>query len=159
INDEVRRAATVHGWHLVGDIASQFATHGYAAGQSPDDERWFYRYEDSLNTQGDIYGTIHPNVKGQQVIGERIFAEMRAGSIHGQVFEDLNADGVKDANEGRGLLGFPTWIVYLDANNNGRLDSGEKSTLAELTGHYAFEDLAPGTYVVRVAQQQNEWFV
>ena len=40
------------------------------------------------------------------------------GSIHGQTWNDLNGDGVKDPGE-PGLQG---WKIYLDENHNGQLD-------------------------------------
>jgi uncharacterized delta-60 repeat protein len=42
------------------------------------------------------------------------------GSISGAVFEDVNANGVRDAGE-PGLAG---WTVFQDLNNNGRFESG-----------------------------------
>jgi len=44
-------------------------------------------------------------------------------SISGSVFEDLNANGVRDAGEPP-LSG---WTVFQDLNNNGKLDSGNAS--------------------------------
>jgi len=68
-----------------------------------------------------------------------------SGTISGNVFNDLNHDGVAESGEG-GLAGV---TVYLDANNNGRLDSGETSTTTDVNGNYTFVGLAPGTYIVR----------
>src|SRR5262249_36544677 len=45
--------------------------------------------------------------------------------------------------------GLSGWTVYLDANNNGVLNSGEVSTLTDSTGAFSFTDLGPGTYRVR----------
>jgi hypothetical protein len=43
------------------------------------------------------------------------------------------------------------WVVYLDANNNGKLDRGEVRTVTAADGRYAFTGLTPGvTYHVRV---------
>jgi uncharacterized protein (DUF2141 family) len=42
------------------------------------------------------------------------------------------------------------WTVYLDANNNGKLDPGEKSTATVNAGEYSFNGLAGGSYIVRV---------
>jgi hypothetical protein len=39
--------------------------------------------------------------------------------------------------------------VFLDSNNNGRLDSGEKSTVTDKNGNFSFTGLAAGTYHVR----------
>ncbi len=65
--------------------------------------------------------------------------------IYGQVFEDLNGNGVKDPGEA-GLSG---WTVYLDTNDNGQLETGETSVTTNANGEYAFTSLASGTYGVR----------
>jgi SdrD B-like domain/Right handed beta helix region len=72
-----------------------------------------------------------------------------AGSISGQQFHDLNANGIKESGE-PGLQG---WTVYLDANNNGQLDPGEVWTTTDPSGNYRFTNPAPGTYVVRELDQ------
>ncbi len=66
-------------------------------------------------------------------------------AITGQVFNDLNGNGIQD--NGEPALGGV--LVYIDANNNGVFDSGETSTVSQPNGQYAFYGLAPGTYVVR----------
>jgi RHS repeat-associated protein len=76
-----------------------------------------------------------------------VFAVHTAGfsSISGQAFNDLNANG---ANGGEPGLSY--WTVFLDANKNGTLDPGEESALTDVSGHYAFNDLTPGSYTVSV---------
>ncbi|MBM4050803.1 MAG: hypothetical protein FJ279_37380, partial [Planctomycetes bacterium] len=69
--------------------------------------------------------------------------------IEGLKWEDLDADGVRDAGEA-GLAG---WTVYLDQNNNGSMDPGEVSAVTDANGAYAFADLQAGSYVVREAEQ------
>ncbi len=66
-------------------------------------------------------------------------------ALAGIVFNDLNANGVKDTGEA-GLAGIK---VYLDTNNNGKLDAGEPVATTDSTGKYVFVTLNPGTYVVR----------
>lgn len=61
--------------------------------------------------------------------------------------------------------GLPGVTVYLDSNNNGALDNGERSTVTQPddpetaavdeTGRYVFEDLPPGDYVVREVLPAN----
>src|SRR5205807_2826221 len=55
-------------------------------------------------------------------------------------------NGVQDNSE----LGRAGVTVYLDADNNGRLDPGETSTTTGSDGSYTFSNLAAGTYSVRV---------
>src|SRR5262249_61824051 len=57
-----------------------------------------------------------------------------------------DADGAQDANE----QGLPA-TIFLDANDNGRLDAGETSAATDALGHYAFSGLAAGAYTVRQA--------
>ena len=70
-------------------------------------------------------------------------------SISGQVFNDLNADGIKNAAES----GQSGWTIYLDADSNGQLDTGETSATTLADGSYRFDGLAPGTYTVAEVQQ------
>jgi hypothetical protein len=76
-------------------------------------------------------------------------------AIVGSVFADADSDGVRGAGDpGQGGV-----TVYLDANNNGVLDVGERSavTSADIpatpgvdeAGQYRFDGLAPGSYVAR----------
>ncbi len=66
------------------------------------------------------------------------------GEINGTVWDDANADRVRDIGESR-LEG---WQVYLDQNQNGQLDSTELSTQTDADGRYTFSDLDAGQYVV-----------
>ncbi|NEP58627.1 MAG: S8 family serine peptidase, partial [Symploca sp. SIO2G7] len=66
------------------------------------------------------------------------------GEIHGSKWNDVNGNGVWDTGE----LGLEGWTIYLDQNNNGRLDNGELSTVTDANGDYWFTDLAADTYTV-----------
>lgn len=76
-------------------------------------------------------------------------------AIGGIVFVDRDQDGIRDPGE-EGLSGI---TVYLDDNNNGELDAGERSveTSRDLfytpdvdeAGAYRFENLAAGIYTIR----------
>ena len=75
--------------------------------------------------------------------------------LRGVAWDDRNANGLRESDE-PGLAGV---TVFLDANHNGALDAGEVSRLTsaddpETTdvdegGVYRFENVDPGTYVVR----------
>jgi glucose/arabinose dehydrogenase len=67
------------------------------------------------------------------------------GSISGTSYRDINLNGVFDA--GDLLLGNRT--VYLDQNQNDKLDANEPSQLLGDDGAFTFSDLRPGTYFVR----------
>ncbi len=66
-------------------------------------------------------------------------------SIAGNVFKDLNGNGVKDSNEA-GAAGVK---VYLDINKDGSLDAGDVAVVTDAMGNYKFANLAAGTYRVR----------
>ncbi len=68
------------------------------------------------------------------------------GSIAGEVFDDANGDGKLDDGES-GLSG---WTVYIDLNNSGAFVSGDPETTTNSAGDFSFDDLAAGTYIVRV---------
>ena len=66
------------------------------------------------------------------------------GEIRGMVWHDFDTSGTREDNE-PGLAG---WTVFLDENENALFDSGERTTVTNAEGRYAFVDLAPGTYSV-----------
>ncbi|MBI5127730.1 hypothetical protein HZA76_04725 [Candidatus Roizmanbacteria bacterium] len=69
------------------------------------------------------------------------------GSIHGQKWNDLNGDGIRDFDEP--VLG--GWRIFLDENDNQIWDDGEQYMFTDNDqelGWYWFEHLFPGTYTV-----------
>ncbi|MGK7905233.1 MAG: SdrD B-like domain-containing protein, partial [Hormoscilla sp.] len=71
------------------------------------------------------------------------------GSISGVQFLDADEDGTRDSGE-QTLSG---WTIFLDSNNNGVLDSNERSAVTGANGSYRFGNLLAGTYNVREVQQ------
>lgn len=69
-----------------------------------------------------------------------------SSSITGSVFNDLDADGVKDKTE----KALAKVKLFLDANGNGKFDAGEKTVSTDSNGKYAFLLLASGNYRVRL---------
>ena len=91
------------------------------------------------------------NVSGGQSSADNDFGNQQLpGVISGVKFKDLDSDGVRDANE-PGLFG---WTIFIDANGNGTLDSGETSTTTGADGNYSFT-LPAGTYTVYEVQQSG----
>jgi uncharacterized protein (DUF2141 family) len=66
-------------------------------------------------------------------------------SISGTVFNDKDADAIKDTNEA-GLAGR---TVYIDLDNDSILDAKEVRVITDSNGNYKFTGLAAGTYKVR----------
>jgi len=77
------------------------------------------------------------------------FGNFQNISISGSKFNDLNNNGVLDAQEP--LL--PNWQVFLDANSDDSLGAGEVNTSTDSLGGYSFANLGPGTYRVREVNQ------
>ncbi|MFQ5440376.1 MAG: hypothetical protein ACE5DL_02830 [Nitrosopumilaceae archaeon] len=82
-------------------------------------------------------------------ISELDFGNYEMGEIRGQKYEDLNGNGQWD----KGEPDLEGWVIFLDQNDNGLLDDGEKSTVThrdypEGPAHYEFEELLIGDYTV-----------
>jgi hypothetical protein len=69
----------------------------------------------------------------------------RANEIHGVVFDDTDADRVRDPGE----YLRPGVSVYIDSNRNDLCDIDEPRTVTGEDGSYHFYGLTPGAYVVR----------
>jgi len=89
-----------------------------------------------------VAGATHPNYD------LCIEFESNPGSISGTKYDDLDADGMRDFEP---ILepGLPGVTIYIDLNNNSRLDPNEPSTITGPRGDYRFTGLEAGTYVVR----------
>ncbi|MFO0889623.1 MAG: SdrD B-like domain-containing protein [Isosphaeraceae bacterium] len=76
------------------------------------------------------------------------------GSIAGIVWDDANANGLRDTDPSTGTFTESTLegrLVFLDLNGNGGLDPSEPQTLTAADGSYGFTNVQPGTvYVVEV---------
>ena len=66
-------------------------------------------------------------------------------SISGTKFLDMDANGVKAANE-PGLAGY---AIYWDKNNNTKWDSDEDRVLTDENGNYTYNKLSNNTYIIR----------
>ncbi|RYD60960.1 MAG: hypothetical protein EOP83_18175, partial [Verrucomicrobiaceae bacterium] len=75
------------------------------------------------------------------------FGYRNDASLGDLIWNDRDGDGVRDAGE----PGIPGVWVYIDADGDNYFDQGiERYTITDLTGFYRFENLAAGTYSVRV---------
>jgi len=71
-------------------------------------------------------------------------------TINGEVFNDLNGNGVQDAGE-PGLQG---WTVELLSSNGTILNT----TLSDTNGNYSFTIVSPGTFTIKEVPQSG-WFI
>jgi hypothetical protein len=83
LNTQVERSAKDNGWNYVGDILSQFRTHGYCA-----EDHWIVRYGESKRDQGDEEGTMHPNGSGQTVYQKRLVMDVFGAFVNGSAIDD-----------------------------------------------------------------------
>ena len=68
-------------------------------------------------------------------------------ALAGMVYFDADRDGIRDSGE----LGVPGVVVRLSAADAGNTDANQE-TLTDDNGHYAFEELEPGSY--RIIKRQ-----
>ncbi|MBX3412469.1 MAG: proprotein convertase P-domain-containing protein [Pirellulales bacterium] len=72
-----------------------------------------------------------------------------SAAIHGTTWHDVNGDGIRDPED----LGLAGWTLYVDANSNGDLDSGERTAVTDADGNYQFLNLPAGSYTIRQVVQ------
>ncbi len=70
------------------------------------------------------------------------------------VFSGLKGIGSSSSSSGLEPA-LPNVTIYLDLNDNGKLDGKEPSQVTNDKGLYQFTDLAPGTYIVRQVLQSG----
>lgn len=83
------------------------------------------------------------------------FGTAASGDIVGIVWYDANRNGLNEAEE----LLMEGWTVFLDANDNGEFDEGEVSAMTDEFGAYAFPEVVPGDYRIRVSPPEDIWTV
>lgn len=93
----------------------------------------------------------HPlTVSSSETVLDQNFGNYRPGTFTGLVWDDEDADGLRDLTE-TGLSG---WQVYVDKNNSGDWQSGEPTATTDSNGNYSFT-LLEGTYTIRHVVQNG----
>ncbi len=98
---------------------------------------------------GTTQTTLNPsviNITSNASVSGADFGLFTQAQISGTVYNDVNANGVKDTGD----AGIVNRTVFLDTNNNGALDAGEPNSTTLGTGGFSFNNLAPGNYRVRI---------
>jgi len=90
-------------------------------------------------------------ITNAEVVTGKDFGNFKLGSISGIKFKDTNGDGVRNTGEAR----LSRWTIYIDMNDNGQFDQGEPSVVTGSNGRYEFENLGPGTYIIREAVKEG----
>jgi uncharacterized repeat protein (TIGR01451 family) len=106
-----------------------------------------------------MYLDVQMGFKGDdfQVQGgfEEWSVQQSAGTLTGEKFNDMNADGTRDLNGVDNILanaddevGVAGVTIFIDSNMDGILDLGERFTLTDAAGHYTFYGVPIGTYQI-----------
>jgi Ca2+-binding RTX toxin-like protein len=106
---------------------------------------------DDVTAQGDrlvsIVHTISSTDSGYAgIVAPTLNVSVRDNDaeIRGFVWEDLDGNGQKNGAESN----LASRTVYLDSNNNGQVDTNERTTITNSSGEYTFNDLRAGSYTV-----------
>lgn len=89
--------------------------------------------------------SVNVPTSSSAITGVNFGNRLPPGVIRGTVFGDYNRNGVQDAGE-PGIAGR---TVYLDTNNNSVVDAGEWTAITNSLGEYRFDNVVPGTKIVR----------
>lgn len=99
----------------------------------------------------DQRGAGFDRIQGGRIDIGAIESKFTPTEIRGIKWNDLNGDRIRNAGE----LGLAGLTIYLDLNNNSKLESGEPSTTTDVNGNYAFTGLSAGTYTVAEVRQRG----
>lgn len=105
----------------------------------------------TANATGTITGNVFANSaagtpKAFSAVIKAAPPPVTTGSITGYVYNDQNGNGGKGDAEPK--LG--GWQVYIDANNNGKLNTGETSVKTRSNGNFTFSDVNAGNHRLRI---------
>jgi Ca2+-binding RTX toxin-like protein len=75
------------------------------------------------------------------------------GGIQGTVYNDLNGNGMQDAGE-PGLANFWVWV---DSNDNGKIDSQDMIEQADASGHFEVDNLEYGQWASVSSYGAQSW--
>ncbi|KKP64634.1 MAG: hypothetical protein UR61_C0042G0001 [candidate division WS6 bacterium GW2011_GWE1_34_7] len=100
----------------------------------------------------DYYSSNSTTYKDFEIAGNEIsfdFLNAKYRTISGMKFEDMNGNGIKDAED----FGLSGWTIFLDTDGDGIFDIDELSRVTDSTGYYEFSNLASDSYRVREVLQ------
>jgi len=89
----------------------------------------------------------HPRRRTRRQLSLQVLDDRRVlAAIVGSVFNDVDDSLHRDLDES-GLAGR---LVYVDQNDNARIDGGERYALTDASGGFSIDDMADGVYAVRL---------
>jgi hypothetical protein len=80
---------------------------------------------------------------------DKNFGNANNVTVSGSVFGDKDKDGHRDSNE----IGQAGWTIWIDKDNDSKLDSGETSTTSDSKGNWSFSNLSAGSFHIRIKNQ------
>jgi hypothetical protein len=98
---------------------------------------------------GNVYATSAPTT----AIPFASTVQSQTGSITGTVWNDLDADGVKDSGE-PALSG---WRIFIDKDGDKKWDTNETYVRSNSSGVYTFSGLQNGTYRICETLVDSSW--
>ncbi len=88
--------------------------------------------------------TYTVNISSGNNVTGKDFGNFQSGSVSGMKFEDLNANGVRDAGEA-GLAG---WNITINGTDTITGTTVNQTTTTDVNGNYSFTNLTAGTYTI-----------
>ncbi|TWU36697.1 Dockerin type I repeat protein [Novipirellula aureliae] len=99
----------------------------------------------------------HRRTKRRRLLVEHLGDRRVLAAITGVVFDDVDHSFRQEPGE----VALPNRLAYIDANENGSLDGGERVAFADEIGQFSFDGVADGVYQVRLfngTQTQHQLF-
>ncbi|MCY2984883.1 MAG: Ig-like domain-containing protein [Planctomycetota bacterium] len=89
--------------------------------------------------------------KGWKVLQSYLLEVLNAtpATLSGNVFFDVDGDGTRASTDPP----LSNWTIYLDSNQNNRLDLGERSTTSNAAGDYSLGNVTPGAFTLAIVMQ------
>jgi hypothetical protein len=145
-NQIIQESAKFHGWDFVSGIEKAFNGFGYC-----NNPTFYVGREESKSKQGNDNGTIHPNLKGQRVIRDRILETIQTYSP--RVFHDKQITVRFEKIQGSSLVSQGKDVtLFLGANGKkviaggSRINGNQKSSGGSVT--FFIDDGLSGPLVV-----------
>lgn len=107
----------------------------------------FISQDDIVALKDSIFFTVNTSKAG-------LWKYTASARVSGTVFSDTDLDAERQSSE-QGLAGFR---VYVDADNDGRFDAGERFSRTTRTGAFEIFDLDPGVHRLRVTPVDGRAF-
>ncbi len=103
-----------------------------------------------VSTTGSATYTVTIGDSGTVITGKD-FGNFQLGSVSGTKFEDLNANGIRDAGE----VGLAGWNITINGTDTITGTTVNQTTTTDANGNYNFAGLTAGTYTISETMQSG----